>query len=154
MNEKTLYSSSAQFPDFMFKVRKQNDKLTCGSLLELKDSTGGSIASFNSTLPTKHKSLEEIDIINGTNLVSRITSIIDGDLALDKNYRTFQRKNFYLIRTFKDNNKKIKVSLVDGSFFEIVPKEHLIYQMFSNILRNHLEKKDIKMPPVVFQFKF
>lgn len=147
MNERTLYSSSAQFPDFMFKVRKQDDKLGCGSLLELKDSASGSIASFNSTLPTKHKSLEEIDIINGTNLVSRITSIIDGELALNKDYRTIQRKNFYLIRTFKDSDERVKISLVDGSFFETVPKEHLIYHMFSNILQSHLEKKDIKISP-------
>lgn len=147
IDERILYSKSEQFPDFLFKVRRQENELTCGSLLELKDSKGGSIASFNSTLPTKYKSLDEVNIINGNNLVSRITSIMDGQLASDKNYHTFQRRNFYVIRTHKDNDDKVKISIVDGSFFETVPKEHLIYQMFLNILRGHLEKKDIKIPP-------
>jgi hypothetical protein len=146
VDERILYSKSEQFPDFLLKVRRQENKLTCGSLLELKDSMGGSIASFNSTLPTKYKSLDEVDIINGNNLVSRITSIMDGQLASDKNYHTYQRRNFYLIRTHKNNDDKVKISIVDGSFFETVPKEHLIYQMFLNILRGHLEKKDIKIP--------
>jgi len=146
IDERILYSKSEQFPDFLFKMRKLENKLICGSLLELKDSKGGSIASFNSTLPTKYKSLEEVDVINGNNLVSRIVSVMDGELASDKNYHTFQRRNFYLVRTHKDGDNRVKISIVDGSFFETVPKEHLIYQMFLNILRGHLEKKDIKIP--------
>jgi len=147
IDEKILYSKSEQFPDFVFKVRGKKEALTCGSLLELKDSKGGSIASFNSTLPTKYKSLEEIDVINGNNLVSKVTAILDGSLASGKNYHTFQRRNFYLIRTYKDDAKRVRISIVDGSFFETVPKEHLIYQMFLNILRGHLEKKEIKVSP-------
>jgi len=46
LDEKILYSKSEQFPDFIFKIRKHEDKLICGSLLELKDSKGGSIASL------------------------------------------------------------------------------------------------------------
>lgn len=145
VNEKILYSKSEQFPDFLFKVKRQENKLICGSLLELKDSKGGNIASFNSTLPTKYKSLDEVDIVNGTNLVSRIASILDGKLASDENYRTYQRRSCYLIRTHKDSDDRVKISIIDGSFFETVPKEHLIYQMFLNILRGHLEKKDIKI---------
>jgi hypothetical protein len=146
INERTLYSKSEQFPDFIFKVKRQENELICGSLLELKDSNGASIASFNSTLPTRYKSLDEVDLINGNNFVSRITSIMDGELASDKNYRTYQRRNFYLIRTHKGKDDKVKISIVDGSFFETVPKEHLIYQMFLNILRDHLKKKDINIP--------
>ncbi|MCW3128825.1 MAG: hypothetical protein N2V75_01800 [Methanophagales archaeon] len=41
----------------------------------------------------------------------------------------------------------MRVSVVDGSFFETVPKDNLIYQMFLNILRLHLERKEIKIPP-------
>jgi hypothetical protein len=146
IEERFLYSKSEQFPDFLLKVRRQENKLTCGSLLELKDSKGGSIASFNSTLPTKYKSLEEIDVINGTNLVSRIASAKDGELAQVENYHTYQRRSFYLIRTHRDD-ESVKVSIVDGSFFETVPKEHLIYQMFLNVLHTHLEKKEVKIPP-------
>jgi hypothetical protein len=116
-------------------------------LLELKDSKGGSIASFNSTLPTKYKNLEEIDVINGKNLVSRIASIIDGALHSEKTYRTFERRCFYLIRTHAGKDDKVKLSLVDGSFFETVPKDNLIYQMLLNILHSHLEKKEIEISP-------
>jgi len=140
-----LYSESAQFPDFIFKSRRYKNRLTCGSLLELKDSKGGNISSFNSTLPTKSRNLEEVDIVNGNNLVSKITSIKDGQLAKFADYHAYQRKCFYLIRTYRDDYR-VRVSLVDGSFFETVPKDHLIYQMFLNILQAHLNKKDIKIP--------
>ena len=81
VEERLLYSESEQFPDFLFKLKKHHSKLMCGCLLELKDSRGGNIASFNSTLPTKYKNLEEIDIVNGNNLISRIASIKDEELA-------------------------------------------------------------------------
>ncbi|HPN75142.1 MAG: hypothetical protein BWX60_00063 [Candidatus Marinimicrobia bacterium ADurb.Bin030] len=149
IDERFLYSKSEQFPDFLLKVKKHDNKLICGSLLELKDSKGGSIASFNSTLPTKYKSLDEVDIINGNNLVSRITSIMDGKLASDQNYHTFQRRNFYFIRTHKDDDDKVRISIVDGSFFETVSKEHLINQMLLNILQGHLEKKGINISPEI-----
>lgn len=141
-----LYSSSWQFPDFLFKVKRSNGKLVLGNILELKDSKGGNIASFNSTIPTLYKSLEEIDIINGNNLVSRIAKIKDGDFAFDEDYYTFERRCFYLIRTHKNNKTKVKVSIVDGSFFETVPKENLFYQMFLQVLRAHLERKRIEIP--------
>jgi hypothetical protein len=141
-----LYSKSDHFPDFLFKVNKQGNKITGGSLLELKDSKAGSIASFNSTIPTKYKSLEEVDVVNGDRLVSRIATIMDGKLAADESYFKFERKCLYLIRTCKES-EKVKVSLVDGSFFETIPKEHLFYQMLMNVLRAHLEKKKIEISP-------
>jgi hypothetical protein len=144
-----LYSKSEQFPDFMLRARKDADKLICGSLLELKDSKGGSIASFNSTLPTKSKNLDEIDIINGKNLVSRVASIIDRTLSLESNYNTYNRRCFYLIRTHANRSDKVKISIVDGSFFETLPKEHLIHQMFLNVLNAHLERKEIELLPDV-----
>jgi len=145
IDKRYLYSSSQQFPDFLFKVRERGGKLAYGSLLELKDSKGGTIASFNSTIPTKYKSLGEVDMINGKNIVSRIASIMDGGLASDVSYHNFHRRNFYLVRTYRDNYR-VKVSIIDGSFFETVPKDHLIYQMFLNILRGHLNKEDVEIP--------
>ena len=59
------YSASNLFPDFLFRTEKRGGELIRGSVLELKDSAGGSIASFNSTIPTRWKTLEEIDAING-----------------------------------------------------------------------------------------
>lgn len=120
------------------------ERYTDGSLIELKDSRGASIASFNSTIPTKYKSLEEIGVINGNNLVSRIARAIDGDLALDECYLKFERRCFYLVRTHKVS-KRVKVSIVDGSFFETIPKESLIYRMFLKVLRAHLKKEKIEI---------
>jgi len=146
IQERLLYSQSQHFPDFLFKAKKQREQYIGGSLIELKDSKGGSIASFNSTIPTKYKSLEEIDVVNGDHLVSRIASIIDGKLAVSKRYFQFERRCLYLIRTYKDS-EKVKVSLVDGSFFETVPKENLFYQMLMKVLRDHLEKKKVEISP-------
>ena len=47
IEERLLYSQSQHFPDFLFKVKKHGKKTIGGSLIELKDSRGGSIASFN-----------------------------------------------------------------------------------------------------------
>ncbi|MEA2090503.1 MAG: hypothetical protein U9O89_07105 [Thermoproteota archaeon] len=127
-------------------MNKEDNKLTSGSILELKDSKYGSIASFNSTLPTKYKSLEEIDVINGKTLVTRIAEALDGKLASAKDYHTFERRCFYLVRTHKNNAKKVKISIVDGSFFETVPKEHLFYQMFMQVLKAHLKKQKVQIP--------
>jgi hypothetical protein len=113
--------------------------------MELKDSKGGNVASFNSTIPTKRKSLEEINIINGNNLVSRIATIKDGEPTDSESYLKHERGCFYLIRTHKESNK-VRVSVVDESFFETVSKEHLFYQMFLNILRKHMEKKKLEFP--------
>ena len=144
IEKRLLYSESQQFPDFLFKVKKQGKRYIGGSLIELKDSKSGNVASFNSTIPTKYKSLEEIDVINGNNLVSRIAKVMDSKLALDKQYFKFERRCLYLVRTHK-GSKKVKVSIVDGSFFETVPKEHLFYQMFLNVLRAHLERKKVEI---------
>ncbi len=145
IEKRLLYSESQQFPDFLFKVRKLEKKYVGGSLIELKDSKSGNVASFNSTIPTKHKNLTEIDIINGNTLVSRIAAIKDGELVTNELYFEFERRCFYLIRTHKES-ERVKVSIVDGSFFETVSKEHLFYQMFLNVLRKHMEKKKIELP--------
>jgi hypothetical protein len=144
LERRLLYSKSNLFPDFLFKVRKIGDSFICGSLLELKDSKGGSIASFNSTIPTKFKNMEEIDVINGKSLVSRIASLIDGVLPMGE-YYTFDRYCFYLVRTHRCT-KKAKLSIVDGSFFETIPKESLLYNLFLQVIRNHIAKRHLEIP--------
>jgi hypothetical protein len=84
-------------------------------------------------------------VINGKNLVSRIARIFDSSLALDEQYCKFERRCYYLIRTNRES-EKVKLSIVDGSFFETVPKEHLFYQMFLNVLRMHMEKRKVEIP--------
>lgn len=137
-----LYSQSQEFPDFVFKAKTLNGQPVCGSLLESKDAAGGSISSFNSTIPTGTKNLKEIDTINNSNIVSKIAEIKDGELARIPSYMTYQRRCFYLIRTHKAD-LHTKISLVDGSFFETIPKDRLIYQMFLNILEKHLIDKKL-----------
>ena len=142
--EEKRFTKSNLFPDFMFKARERDGNFDGGSILELKDSKNNSIASFNSTIPTKFKSLKEIDVINGVNLVSEIARIVDKPRNLNE-YCSFNRRCFYLVRT-KKGSPKVKVSIVDGSFFETVPKEHLFYQMFLQVLRAHVEKKKLEIP--------
>jgi hypothetical protein len=108
-------------------------------LLELKDSKGGSIASFNSTIPTRFKNLKEIDVINGNDLVSRITSFKDNVSHTDDTYYTFDRHCFYLVRTYRCT-EKVKLSIVEGSFFETIPKDSLIYELFLQIIQNHIRE--------------
>lgn len=145
IDKRLLYTESQQFPDFLFKVNKRGENYIDGSLMELKDSKGGNISSFNSTIPTRNKTLEEIDVINGNNLVSRVAKILDGKLALNEDYLKFDRRCFYLVRTCRGSNR-VKISIIDGAFFETVPKEHLFYQMLLNVYREHLKKKEAKIP--------
>ena len=144
------YSQSQEFPDFIFKVREHNGQLVCGSLLESKDTMGGTISSFNSTIPTGTKNLKEIDVINNSTIVSKISEIKDGKLANNPFYMTYQRRCFYLIRTHK-GSLRTKISLVDGSFFETVPKDRLIYQLFLNILEKHRIDKKLNIPEKTFK---
>jgi len=137
-----LYSESQEFPDFVFKVKEHGGQLVCGSLLETKDSRGGSISSFNSTIPTETKSIEEVDRINNSEIVSKITVIKDGESAKNPGYHTYQRRCFYFIRTHKGSDKA-RTSLIDGSFFETIPKNNLISQMLLNILEQHRIRKKL-----------
>lgn len=144
-----LYSESQEFPDFVFNVREHGGQLVCGSLLETKDTRSGGISSFNSTIPTATKSMEEVDIINSSEIVSKIAFIKDRDIAMRPDYRSYQRRCFYLIRTHRGSDKA-RTSLIDGSFFETVPKNYLISQMFLNILEQHRTQKKLDISAVNF----
>ena len=132
----TFLSKSDNFPDFMFPVSIQEEQLNDGSLFELKDSKGGSISSFNSTLPTQWKSLQEITRLNGSDGVSKLARIIDYPLSMRDTYNTFKRRCFYFIRT-NSQSEKVRVSVVEGSFFETLPKEYLIGETIKAIARDH-----------------
>jgi len=142
INDRLKYSKSEQFPDFLFRIALGN-RLHGGFLLELKDSKSGSIASFNSTLPTKSKTLLEIDRINGTDLVSRMAKLIDNCATIE--CLNLERRCFYLVRTFNNRPDQTKISIVDGAFFETVPKEHLVYEMLMNIIEEHRKQHNQKM---------
>jgi len=144
---KKKYTKSNLFPDFLFRTREEGKTFKSGYILELKDTESKTgIASFNSTIPTTYKNLEEIDAINGGTLVSRIARLIDSPSNFDKYYK-FERRCFYLVRSGKGKKDEVKLSIVDGSFFETVPKEHLFYQMFLQVLHAHLKAKKIEISP-------
>ena len=150
LREGLKYSSSQQFPDFILQSTAINGMICNGSILELKDSKGGSIASFNSTIPTKTKSLREIDVINQTDTVSKIAKCKDTSISEMGNYYDFQRNCFYLVRTHRDTDK-VKLSVIHGSFFETIPKETLFHQMFLNALHGNLSNKNISLSPEVMK---
>jgi len=143
INKGQMYSESQEFPDFVFKTRLEGGRFICGSLLETKDTVGGTISSFNSTIPTGTKSLQEIDAINNSAIVSRLVKLKDRQPVAPPEYFNYLRHCFYLIRTHK-NSVKRKTSLVHGSFFETVSKDYLISQMFLNILEEHRRKGKVQ----------
>lgn len=133
-------SESQMFPDFVFKTHYIDGIFTDGSILELKDSAGSGIASFNSTIPTHFKNLQEINDFNNSDIITKLAFIIDYPYSTRKEYLTHDRKCFYLVRTNRNNNR-VKISVVEGSFFETLPKEKLIAETMKAIAREHLGKE-------------
>ncbi len=140
-----LYSDSQRFPDFLFKTYLINNQLSGGEILELKDSTSTSIASFNSTLPVEYKTLDEICYLS--KIVCKISEKYDPN-SNNENWKFFKRKCFYLIRTNK-NRRNVKISFVDGSFFETVPLKTLIKQMFLNVFNRHIEYHNLQDEDII-----
>ncbi len=125
--------NSGVFPDFLLAL---DDTTTFGNgaLLELKDSKGDSIASFNSTIPTRFKSLEDVRHISGKTLVPNAARLYDFPLSADPEYYTQKRLCFYLVRTQAKSDDKVKISLVEGSFFETLPKDQVLAQVWDQVL--------------------
>lgn len=112
-NKKLFVSEwSGKFPDYILRINEtQNQKslLRGGEMIELKDSKSGyTIASFNSTIPSGSK---------------RIASA--GEVELVRNV-------YYLVRGRKQ--RKVKVCLISGSFFETIDTKALIKSAFSQAL--------------------
>lgn len=124
---------SGVFPDFLLAL---DDSATFGNgaLLELKDTKGDSIASFNSTIPTRSKSLKDVRRVTGKNLVTNAARLYDFPLSVDTEYLAQERPCFYLVRTQSKDEGKVRISLVEGSFFETLPKEELLAQVWEQIL--------------------
>lgn len=124
---------SGVFPDFLLAL-DDNTTFGNGALLELKDSKGDSIASFNSTIPTRLKSLTDVQNISGKNLVPHAARLYDFPLSSAPQYLSKKRLCFYFVRTQAKNSGKVKISLVEGSFFETLPKEELLAQVWDQVL--------------------
>jgi len=130
---KNWAKDSGLFPDFVLAC---DDTVTFGhsALLELKDTKGGSIASFNSTIPTRMKSLQEVSDIMGSRSVSTAAMMRDLPMSLLPDYLTQDRPCFYLVRTDATQPDKVRISCVEGSFFETIPKHTLLQQLWGQLI--------------------
>lgn len=120
------------FPDMAIRLNKDRRIFTGGELIELKDSDSYTVSSFNSTIPSRSKKID--DIITGEN------SIIKQQMEEAGNdiFSLPVRDVYYLVRG--KNKNHIKVCLVYGSFFETISIENLISQSFSQVLEERLKE--------------
>ncbi|OYT72617.1 MAG: hypothetical protein CFK49_09925 [Armatimonadetes bacterium JP3_11] len=124
---KKWQTDSGAFPDFVLAYEKTG-LLGDGALLELKDSRGAGVASFNSTLPSARKQLTTLAPLV-TQSVQRYEECRQCEPDDDK------RDCFYLIRTHKQCSKQCRVSLVHGAFFETLPNQDLLAHLWQDVLR-------------------
>ena len=125
------------FPDMAIRLNKDRKIFTGGELIELKDSDSYSVSSFNSTIPSRSKKIEEI--ITGENSIIRQQMEKAGNDILSLPVRDV----YYLVRGRK--KQKTKVCLVYGSFFETISIENLISQSFSQVLDEHLKESGTRI---------
>lgn len=117
-------TDSGAFPDFVL-AWEATGTLGDGALLELKDSQGAAIASFNSTLPSARKSL------------GKLTALVrEAVLRYESCFRAGaeERDCFYLVRTHKRNPSECRLSLVQGTFFETLPTPQLLGELWGQLL--------------------
>lgn len=124
---------SGVFPDFLLGL-DANATFGNGALIELKDSKSDGIASFNSTIPTRFKSLNDVKRISKRNLVLNAAQLYDFPLSVEPSYLSAPRSCFYLIRTQSKKQDKVKISLVEGSFFETLPTEDVLERVWDQVL--------------------
>ncbi len=118
---------SGVFPDFVIAYEVPGNCWK-GALIELKDSKQGSIASFNSTLPSAEKDVKRL-----SDIVRESVRRYDFPLS-DKQEYAWKRKCFYLVRTWASQEEKVRISLVQGTFFETLPNQDLLRQLWLQLL--------------------
>ncbi len=118
---------SGAFPDFVFACEAHNP-FGNGALLELKDSAGAQIASFNSTLPSAQKKISHL-----TKMVKDAVQYYESHCGCSC---PDDRDCFYLIRTNTNTQKpeKCRFSVVQGTFFETIPNRELLKLVWENLL--------------------
>jgi hypothetical protein len=84
--------------------------------------------------PTFAKSLKDVGEIMGSNAISAAATIRDLPLSLSEGYLEKQRHCFYLLRTNATHPNEVRLSLVEGSFFETVPKQKLLEGVWHQLL--------------------
>lgn len=129
--------NSGTFPDFVLSYQNSNIPYN-GALLELKDSKGSSIASFNSTLPSARKFLSTMNP-----MVSEAVKRWDYPSSEHPEY-PFERDCFYLIRTQNSSQSQVRISLIHGSFFETIPVEQLLTSVWKDMLQGIASEQEIQ----------
>jgi len=119
---------SGVFPDFVI-AHEVPGNCWNGALIELKDSESVSVASFNSTLPSAEKDVKRL-----SDIVRESVRRYDLPVSITPDY-LWKRKCFYLVRTSKTHKKKVRISLVQGTFFETLPGQELLRQLWGQLLR-------------------
>jgi len=118
---------SGVFPDFVIAYEIPGNCWN-GALIELKDAEKGSIASFNSTLPSAEKDVNRL-----SDIVRESVRRYDLPLSGTQEY-AWKRKCFYLVRTWSSQEEKVRISLVQGTFFETLPEQELLRQVWRQLL--------------------
>ncbi|MEW6556175.1 MAG: hypothetical protein AB1349_02345 [Elusimicrobiota bacterium] len=125
------------FPDMAIRLNKDKKIFTGGELIELKDSDSYTVSSFNSTIPSRSKNIEEI-IIGENSIIKQQMEKVGNDIFLLP-----VRDVYYLVRGRKESY--VKICLVYGSFFETISIENLISQSFSQVLEERLKESGKKI---------
>lgn len=130
-------SDSGVFPDFVL-AHQGNGTFGDGALLELKDAKGAAIASFNSTLPIARKALSSLSA-----LVKGAVKHWDGAVAKQAEHPD-ERDCFYLIRTLCQNSARVRISLVQGTFFETLSTQDLLKAVWQELLRDKATEAELE----------
>lgn len=121
--------SKGVFPDIVLRLNSDRTLFTGGELIELKESKSCNIASFNSTVPTGEKSVQDLE-----------GKIINAMKALGENPSDVPiRQVFYLIKgTCKAT---LRVCLVHGRYFQTIAVPRLISEAFRQVLIDSAESQ-------------
>lgn len=120
------------FPDLAIRLNKDKKIFTGGELIELKDSNSYTVSSFNSTIPSRSKKIEEIITGENSSIKKQMEKAGNDIFSLPV------RDVFYLVRG--QNKQHTKVCLVYGSFFETIRVSDLISQSFHQVLVERLKE--------------
>jgi len=124
---------SGVFPDFVLG-RDASATFGNGALLEVKSSKGGQLASFNSTIPTRMKALSELATSGSEGIVCRAAILADLPHSITQDWHDAPRTCLYLVRTDAENSAKVRISVVEGSFFETVTQNELLTGVWKELL--------------------
>ncbi len=124
--KKAWATNSGSFPDFVLEWQ-DNGLLGDGAIIELKDSKGAQIASFNSTLPEAKKKLSSLS--KGV-----LDAIVWYQKSICKPINLEDTRDcFYLIRTHRGQSDKVRLSLVHGAFFETISTQDLLRSVWERV---------------------